>query len=343
MSGESVQQIHAFAIRLLVALFSPFLEIFSRVAPIWWPFLLSGFTIAVAVFWFQNGRGAPALREFRRRFLGAAMWMHPSTHADYSFYLVNGVLYALIVGPLVVGGATIGRAVESVLMQLFGPIGSPVTGAGMGTVVYTIGFFIAYDFGRFVAHSLLHDIPLLWDFHKVHHSAEVLTPLTSYRVHPIDLLIMGSVPNVMTGLVTGVAWYLSGDQIGFHTFLGMHAGIALFNVMGNLRHWQVWISFGPELNRWLISPAHHQIHHSREERHIGMNRGFELAIWDRLWGTLYAPVREESFALGLGDGTDGAWHAVGRMYAWPFRDALTRLRNWTIRPGSRRRCPDRFA
>jgi sterol desaturase/sphingolipid hydroxylase (fatty acid hydroxylase superfamily) len=339
MSGQTVEQIQALAIRILVALFSPFVEVFSRVSPIWWPFLLSTLSVAVVVFWFRHGRGISALREFRRRFLGAATWRHPSTQADCSFYLVNGVLHSLIVGPLIVGGATIAQGVYSALMHLLGPVGPSAMGPGIGAVVYTVGFFVAYDFGRFVAHSLLHDVSLLWDFHQVHHSAEVLTPLTSYRIHPVDLFIMASVPNVMTGLVTGLVWYLSGDQIGFHTFLGLHVGIALFNSIGNLRHSQVWVSFGPTLNLWLISPAHHQIHHSREARHIGKNRGFELAIWDRLWGTLYAPVCEESFALGLGDGTDGAWHSVGRMYAWPFRDALARLRGLFIRPGSRHRYP----
>jgi sterol desaturase/sphingolipid hydroxylase (fatty acid hydroxylase superfamily) len=343
MSAETIQHIHMLAIRALVALISPFIEVFSRVSPIWWPFVLSSLVVAVFVFWNKHGRGLAALREFRRRFLGAAMWMHPSTQADCSFYLVNGVLYSLIVAPLIVGGATIGMVIESALRQFFGPIGGLALGTSAGSIVYTVGFFIAYDFGRFVAHSLLHDVPLLWDFHKVHHSAEVLTPLTSYRTHPVDLFVMASVPNVTTGLVTGVAWYLCDGQIGFHTFLGLHAGIALFNLIGNLRHWQVWISFGPVLNRWLISPAHHQIHHSREARHIGMNRGFELAIWDRLLGTLYVPMREESFALGLGDGTDGTWHTVGRMYAWPFRDALARLRAAVIRPDSPRYRPSRSA
>jgi sterol desaturase/sphingolipid hydroxylase (fatty acid hydroxylase superfamily) len=102
-----------------------------------------------------------------------------------------------------------------------------------------------------------------------------------------------------------------------------------FNLIGNLRHSPVWLSYGPSIGKWLISPAHHQLHHSYEPRHYGCNRGFELAVWDRLWGTLYVPpVQPESFRMGLGDETDGRFHTLARMYLWPFSGAARRLRNW---------------
>ena len=118
--------------------------------------------------------------------------------------------------------------------------------------------------------------------------------------------------------------------IGMITFLGLHAIIWVFNLVGNLRHWQVWLSYGPTLNRWLISPAHHQLHHSIEPQHIGCNRGFEIAVWDRLYGTLRVPSNQpETFRMGLGDGTDGQWSSVGRLYLWPFALAFKRLTGGT--------------
>src|SRR6185503_10340022 len=196
--------------------------------------------------------------------------------------------------------------------------------AGIGVkIAYTIFFFVAYDFGRFVAHSLLHDVRILWEFHKVHHSAEVLTPMTTFRAHPIDLAVMYWVPTVTTGVVTWLFHRFVDAGIGFYTFLGLHIVMWLGNLIGNLRHWQVWLSYGQTLNRWLISPAHHQLHHSAEPRHWGCNRGFELAIWDRLYGTLYVPSNQpETFRMGLGDGTDGKWNTLGRMYLWPFQLAF---------------------
>jgi len=87
----------------------------------------------------------------------------------------------------------------------------------------------------------------------------------------------------------------------------------------------VWLSYGLSWGRWLISPAHHQLHHSCEERHFGRNRGFALALWDRLYGTLYVPgTRPETFRLGLGDGSDARYHHVGRMYFLPFVSGFRR-------------------
>ena len=325
MGAEPVSLADAVAARALLAVLEPFLAVVRANSLIWWPFVLSALAVAAAAFWWTHGRDRAALGAFRRRFLGRDIWLHPSAHADYAYFLVNGILFPLIVGPLILTSAAIGGWVQAALVQIFGAPHAPFLGLNSARIVYTVAFFLAYDFGRFAAHSLMHEVPALWEFHKVHHSAEVLTPFTNWRAHPVELFVMGIIPNALTGLVTGAVWYASAGEIGLYTFFGLHAGVFAFNLIGNLRHWQVWLSFGPLLNRWLISPAHHQIHHSRESRHFGKNRGFELAIWDRMFGTLYAPVEEESFALGLGDGTDGAWHSLGRLYIWPFRLVLRRL------------------
>ncbi|HEX9464886.1 MAG TPA: creatininase family protein [Alphaproteobacteria bacterium] len=322
------------ALRVLAATVKLMTQVLDSTSAVWWPFLLSAGLIALAVFWLKAGRTAASLREFRRRFLGRDIWLHPSARADYAYYVVNGIVYPLVVAPLVIGGAALAASVQGGLAGIFGARGAPLLEPGLARAVYTLLFFVAYDFGRFAAHSLLHEMPLLWPFHKVHHSAEVLTPFTNYRAHPVDIVVMQTVPNLMTGLVSGCVWYLSAGEIGFYAFFGLHAGVAAFNAIGNLRHWHVWVSFGPGLNRWLISPAHHQIHHSVERRHLGKNRGFELAIWDRLFGTLYAPCAEERFTLGLGDGTDGTWHSVAKLYAEPFRDAWRSAWGWTAPAGA---------
>ena len=151
-------------------------------------------------------------------------------------------------------------------------------------------------------------------------------PMTSFRAHPVDLAVMAWGSALTTGIMAWLFHRFIDSSVGVYTFLGLHVLFWIGNLIGNLRHWQVWLSYGDKLNYWLISPAHHQLHHSAEERHLGCNRGFEIAIWDRLYGTLRVPSNQpETFKMGLGDGTDGQWNSMARLYFWPFQLAFKRL------------------
>jgi len=303
---------------------------------LYWPFLVSSVVIAALAWrWTVRARAhpdKPSWRQFFVDYFGAHIWWHRSARADYVLYVANALLLPLLFGYLLASEKQVAGWIDAA-------IGNP-QGAGDGAgilvrVLFTVVFFIAYDFGRFVAHSLLHDVPLLWEFHKVHHSAEVLTPMTTFRAHPVDLLVMAWVPALTTGIVAWAFNRYAGTAVDFYTFLSVHALIWAFNLIGNLRHSPVWLSYGPFLGKWLISPAHHQLHHSYEPRHYGCNRGFELAIWDRLWGTLYVPpIQPEEFRMGLGDATDGHFHTLARMYFWPFAGAVRELKKWGRSPSS---------
>ena len=59
------------------------------------------------------------------------------------------------------------------------------------TIFYTIAIFVFSDFTRYWLHRFLHTIPFLWEFHKVHHGAKVLTPITFYRVHVVEHFLFG--------------------------------------------------------------------------------------------------------------------------------------------------------
>ncbi|TAK49133.1 MAG: sterol desaturase family protein [Betaproteobacteria bacterium] len=303
------------------------LAFLQRDSFLYWPFLVSSVLIALVAWRIAAAvTGSGSWRQFFRDYFGGAVWWHRSARADYRFYVVNALVLPVAFGTLLLGERQIAGMIDA-LLGLEIPIVRAEPASFAMRLAFTVAFFIAYDFGRFVAHSLLHDVPLLWEFHKVHHSAEVLTPMTSYRAHPVDLLMMAWGSVVMTGLVTWVFNHASGGAIHFYSFLGVHALLWVANLIGNLRHSPVWLSYGPGVGRWLISPAHHQLHHSCEPRHLGCNRGFELAVWDRLYGTLYVPpVKAEAFRMGLGDPSDGRWNSLARMYLWPFAGAARRLR-----------------
>jgi sterol desaturase/sphingolipid hydroxylase (fatty acid hydroxylase superfamily) len=291
---------------------------FQQDSYIYWPYLLSSIFIAL-VAWRWLGlpmREARRWKDFFNKYLSRNLWWHRSAQADYWLYLANGLVLPFMFAFLLLDA----RQVSGVLGGLFGMvnISSPETSFS-ARLAFTLLFFVAYDFGRFATHCLLHDIPILWEFHKVHHSAEVLTPMTSFRAHPVELLLMSWGPVITTGALTAAFNALIPGRISFYSFLGVHALLFASNLIGNLRHSPIWISYGSTWGRWFVSPAHHQLHHSYEPRHMGCNRGFELAIWDRMYGTLYVPGRvPEEFRLGLGDGTEANYHHIGRMYLLPF-------------------------
>jgi sterol desaturase/sphingolipid hydroxylase (fatty acid hydroxylase superfamily) len=327
---ESFQAVYDTTFYVVVNLGKALTAALQRDSFLYWPFLVSSVIIAAFAWrWSVLARANSANRSWRQFFadyFGAQIWWHRSARADYALYFANALVLPLVFGYLLMSDAQVARWIGGTLGDPEASGGS----AGMAVrVLFTVAFFIAYDFGRFVAHSLLHDVPLLWEFHKVHHSAQVLTPMTTFRAHPIDLLVMAWVPAFTTGIVAWAFNRFAGTAVGFHTFLGVHALMWAFNLIGNLRHSPVWLSYGPSIGKWLISPAHHQVHHSYEQRHYGCNRGFELAIWDRLCGTLYVPpIQPEIFRMGLGDETDGRFHTLARMYLWPFAGAARTLRNW---------------
>ena len=55
--------------------------------------------------------------------------------------------------------------------------------------VFTTTLFVLDDAAKYVIHRALHRIPVLWCFHRVHHTAETLTPFTVYRTHPVEGII----------------------------------------------------------------------------------------------------------------------------------------------------------
>src|SRR5208337_209423 len=84
----------------------------------------------------------------------------------------------------------------------------------------TLFVFLGFEFGYYVDHYLKHKISFLWEFHKPHHTAEVLTPLTVFRVHPIDTLIFLNIVAVFTGLFHGVFIYAAGKDVNIYVIDG---------------------------------------------------------------------------------------------------------------------------
>ena len=97
----------------------------------------------------------------------------------------------------------------------------------------------------------------------------------------------------------------------------------------HLQHSQLWISFTGWLGHLFMSPAHHQIHHSRNPAHFNKNLGSCLALWDWMFGTLYIPARQpEKLEFGVEPDREHAHTIRGELIA-PFGRAALLLKERT--------------
>lgn len=228
------------------------------------------------------------------------IWLTRSTLVDLGLLSANALLKIGLFIPLIGGAFQVGFYTVTTLAQVFGPL--EVSQNPLSTeliLLYTLTLILALDGSRYCLHRAMHHWPLLWRFHKLHHSATRMTPLTLYRIHPVESLLQYLRDILVTGIVTGCFFYFCGRNMDLVTILGVNAARFIFNLLGaNLRHSHIWLSFGP-LEKLLISPAQHQIHHSIHRKHHNKNFGSQFAIWDLLGGTLVLAKQRKQLKFGL--------------------------------------------
>ncbi len=311
----------------LAAVGTLFTHPFSRLG---WAVLLIGWGIAAIVWLRRRSDTRPAgseasLAAFLRYAFPARVYFSRSAAVDVQLMLFN-----VILGPArwLVFGVTVAASakwIASLLATAFGPMQLAVPGT-LGTMLLGLALFLAYDLGTYVTHRLSHEVPLLWAFHRVHHSAPTLNPVTLMRKHPcydacgilIDCLIVAP----LAGLVV-YAW---GQQVSLAALAASGSLFAIFAfAASSLRHTHIWLSFGPLFDRIFVSPAMHQIHHSRAERHIDRNYGEVLAIWDVMFRSFYREPERVTLEFGLSHESEQPHRGLLSALIEPFHYAARRM------------------
>jgi len=216
-------------------------------------------------------------------------------------------------------GPTTENSVVTGLQWLFGD--SPALESHLGwMLLYSLVTLLCYDFSFFMTHYLFHKIPALWVLHKVHHSAEVLTPLTRYREHLLAGPIWACNTAIGYGIATGLFAYLFNGNITEATLLNIGFFTLLFGVTGSFRHYHVQMHYPRGLSKWLHSPAMHHVHHSYLEKHWDKNFSVITSLWDRLFGTLYIPEKDEYTPWGIGPNEQHNYRSYWQNCISPFKD-----------------------
>ena len=280
-------------------------------------YLLSALVISII---FQLVVVRKSFRQSLNFVFSKKVWLSRSAFADYKLLLINQILMMGIVPRLVTTLAVATILFEKLHILLGGRIilfsGTP---DWVIAFAFTLTFFLMDDASKYFVHRALHRWPILWAFHRVHHSAETLTPLTVYRTHPVEAIIFSIRSVIVQGIAVSMFIFFFGSRAELMTLLGANAILFFFNVAGsNLRHSNVNISYGPIIERFLISPAQHQIHHSRHSRHYDRNFGVVLAIWDWFGNSLSIANRNQNIQFGLA-GSSRVDHSLLGLYFTPFK------------------------
>ena len=299
---------------------------------IYWLYLLSSVVFA-AIIYLRQSNNRQSLRDFLRFLFPAAVWRHPSAWLDVRYFFFHQVFRLLIYG-IFLGSVSVG--VYAGLVKYFAQGEALLYGINADTpnnIFFTISFvymFVAIcatDFFSYCLHYLQHKNPFLWEFHKVHHSAEVMHPLSNYREHPFDNLLYAVGTGGVLGLMAGIFQILFGYVPQMPQIIGVSGIYFLFNILGyNLRHSHIWLRWPGKLSYLFGSPAHHQVHHSYHPDHINKNFAFIFPWWDAIFGTMAMPEDNRDVKFGISKDYVPEYSTVLQLYYVPILNVIKGLK-----------------
>jgi sterol desaturase/sphingolipid hydroxylase (fatty acid hydroxylase superfamily) len=202
---------------------------------------------------------------------------------DLCYYILNSFLPSMLLSlPVGLLAWTVHRAV---------PGGFLAATAALPLWARMFAGLVAGEIGYYWGHRWSHEIPFLWRFHSIHHSAEHVDFLVNTRAHPVDMVfgrLCGLVPIYVLGL---------GGPVGPAGTLVPVLVTLVGTVWGFFIHANLCWRFGPL--EWLVStPAFHHWHHTLSGP-INRNYAATLPWIDRIFGTHHLPSEEWPAAYGI--------------------------------------------
>jgi sterol desaturase/sphingolipid hydroxylase (fatty acid hydroxylase superfamily) len=177
--------------------------------------------------------------------------------------------------------------------------------------------FLLMDLTFYYWHLANHRVPFLWRFHNTHHIDPDLDVSTAFRFHFVEVALSAgfrAAQIVVIGVSPGI--YLTYELV--------------FQANTLFHHSNVRLPIGVErlLNKILVTPRMHGIHHSELWREDNSNFSVVFPWWDCLHRTLRLNVPQSEILIGIPAYLEHADNAVGNALAMPFR----RQREYWRRP-----------
>lgn len=223
---------------------------------------------------------------------------HRNRHAVHNLTLA--VCNAVVMGVLF-GAATVATATWTIdngfgLLQLTDRFAVARFAAGL----------MLLDGWMYVWHWLNHRVPLLWRFHRVHHSDPNMDVTTATRFHLGEHLFSATLRLVLIPLLGLSLWQIVVYEMAVVAMTHFH-------------HANITVG---RADRWLrclvVTPDMHKVHHSRWQPETDSNYAVVLSVWDRLARTLRLNPDPHSIAFGLDEFADARWQSISGMLTTPF-------------------------
>jgi len=179
---------------------------------------------------------------------------------------------------------------------------------GLGLLI----FFMVTDFVQWNTHMLLHRVPALWNFHKLHHSVKEMAFAAHLRYHWMEPIVYKSILYIPLAIIGG----FNIESVAIVHFASL--------AIGHLNHANLGWDYGI-LKYVLNNPKMHIWHHAKElpqERKYGMNYGISLSLWDYIFQTDHVPYDGRDIELGF-EGDERFPQTFTEQIIYPVRGKQT--------------------
>ncbi|MGQ0804366.1 MAG: sterol desaturase family protein [Actinomycetota bacterium] len=224
---------------------------------------------------------------------------------DVTYFLTGNLLALGVLVPVLVVVGLVTFAGLALPLAVFG-IGVGGVLGGQPLLLQVLVVLLLFELVGYWVHRLFHEVPFLWRFHAVHHSARQLDWIAGTRIHPgeiaISALMFGPVLLVAFGVTVG-----GGLFVLFTVVQNIAGAIAHANIRWRLR----------PLHRLVLTPEYHHWHHSREPDALYKNYAGFLPLMDMIFGTYYMPKNRRPQEYGTDDPVPPTGYLA--QLAYPFR------------------------
>src|SRR3954464_14203896 len=190
---------------------------------------------------------------------------------------------------------------------------------GLPRWIAVSGGFLLLDYAYWWWHRANHVVPFFWRFHNVHHTDLDLDVSTAARFHFGEILL--SVP--FRVLVIGVFGI---PLIAVFIFEIIFECATMFHHS----NWRLPLGLERMLNRAIVTPRMHGVHHSIVQGETNSNWGTILCWWDILHCTLRRDVAQDDITIGVPAYRHEHELTFAKLWALPFRQQ----REWRLPDGN---------